>query len=128
MPKAKPAGATCLLVLDTHVWIWVLEGAKAQLSSATVNLVEEAAGRAEVAVAAISVWEVAMLAAKRRITLSHSIDEWAAAALAAPGIRLVELTPQIALENATTWRSPWRSSGSADHRNGTRPGCHARYM
>ena len=99
MPKAKPAGATCLLVLDTHVWIWVLEGAKVQLSSATVNLVEEAAGRAEVAVAAISVWEVAMLAAKRRITLSHSIDEWAAAALAAPGIRLVELTPQIALES-----------------------------
>ena len=99
MPKPRLAGATGVLVLDTHVWIWMLEGTKGQLSGATVTLVEQAAGRAEVAVAAISVWEVAMLAAKNRITVSRSIDEWTAAALAAPGIRLVELTPEIALES-----------------------------
>ena len=108
MPKPKLAGATGVLVLDTHIWIWMLEGTKGQLAGATVTLVEQAAGRAEVAVAAISVWEVAMLAAKNRITLSRSIDEWTAAALAAPGIRLVELTPEIALEST---RLPGQAHG-----------------
>jgi PIN domain nuclease of toxin-antitoxin system len=86
-------------VLDTHVWIWVLEGRRKELSNATVNLIEEAAGRAELAVSAISVWETAMLEAKGRISLSRSVDEWVAAALTAPGMRLVDLTPEIALES-----------------------------
>jgi PIN domain nuclease of toxin-antitoxin system len=87
------------LVLDTHVWIWVLEGKQKELSTATVDLIETAAGRAQLAVAAISVWEVAMLEAKGRISLSRSIDEWVAEALTAPGVRLAELSPEIALES-----------------------------
>jgi PIN domain nuclease of toxin-antitoxin system len=86
-------------VLDTHIWIWILEGRRGDLSNATVTLIEEAAGRAELAVSAISVWEVAMLEARRRISLSCSIDEWIAGALTAPGVRLVDLSPEIALES-----------------------------
>jgi PIN domain nuclease of toxin-antitoxin system len=100
MPKAKAAAFQRPFVLDTHVWIWVLEGRKKELSNATVNRIEEAAGRAELAVSAISVWEVAMLEAKGRISLSRSVDEWVAAALTAPGMRLVELSPEVALESA----------------------------
>jgi PIN domain nuclease of toxin-antitoxin system len=40
-----------------------------------------------------------MLEAKRRIPLSRSIDEWVRAALTAPGLRLVDLTPEISLES-----------------------------
>jgi PIN domain nuclease of toxin-antitoxin system len=100
MPKKiEAATSPGPFVLDTHVWIWVMEGAKTELSGATVSRIEEAGGRSELAVAAISVWEVAMLEAKGRITLSRSIDDWVNAALTAPGIRLVELTPEIALES-----------------------------
>lgn len=49
--------------LEGTVWIWVLEGGRKELSSATVNLIEEAVGNAGLAVAAISEWEVAMLEA-----------------------------------------------------------------
>lgn len=97
MPKPKVAQGP--LVLDTHVWIWVMEGARSELSTATISLIEDTAGRSELAISVISVWEVAMLEAKGRITLSRSIDEWVNAALTAPGTRLVELTPEIALES-----------------------------
>jgi PIN domain nuclease of toxin-antitoxin system len=86
-------------VLDTHVWIWMLEGMKSELSATTISLIEEAGGRAELVISAISVWELAMLEAKGRITLSRSIDEWVRAALTAPGLRLVDLTPEISLES-----------------------------
>jgi PIN domain nuclease of toxin-antitoxin system len=87
------------LVLDTHVWIWAMEGTAGELSNATVRLIEQAAVSGDVAVAAISVWELAMLEAKDRLSLSRSIDEWVAAALTAPGVRLVDLAPEIALDS-----------------------------
>jgi PIN domain nuclease of toxin-antitoxin system len=86
-------------VLDTHVWIWALEGTGGDLSNATIRVIEQAAGSGDVAVAAISVWELAMLEAKGRISLSRSVEEWVAAALTAPGVRLVDLAPEIALDS-----------------------------
>jgi PIN domain nuclease of toxin-antitoxin system len=77
-----------------------MEGAQQELSRATVSLIEGAGGRSELAVSAISVWELAMLEAKGRISLSRSVDEWVAAALTAAGMRLAELTPEIALESS----------------------------
>jgi len=100
MPKPKARAPVDPFVLDTHVWIWVMQGAKTELSPATVSLIEEAGGAAGLVISAISLWEVAMLEAKRRITLSRSIDEWVNAAMTAPGIRLVDLSPEIALESA----------------------------
>jgi PIN domain nuclease of toxin-antitoxin system len=93
-------------VLDTHVWIWMLEGVESQLSAATIELIEEAGGRAELAVSAISIWEVAMLEAKGRLTLSRSIDEWVRSAVAAPGLRLAELTPEVLVESTRLPGSP----------------------
>ena len=97
-----------VFVLETHVWIWIMEGVKAELSAATIRLVEQAAADSALAVAAISVWEVAMLEKKRRITLSRSIDEWTRAALTAPGIRLVDLSPEIAIESTRLPGEPHR--------------------
>jgi PIN domain nuclease of toxin-antitoxin system len=87
------------LLLDTHVWIWVMEGEESELSKSTIRVIEDAGGGAGLLVSAISVWEVGMLEAKRRISLSRAVDEWVQAALTAPGHRLVELTPEIALES-----------------------------
>jgi PIN domain nuclease of toxin-antitoxin system len=55
MPKAKTQSPTGPLVLDTHVWIWMLEGMKSELSTATISVIEEAGGRAELVISAISV-------------------------------------------------------------------------
>ncbi len=99
MPKPKGATPAGPLVLDTYVWIWLMEGLKSELSSVTVKAIEEAGGHSELALAAISVWELSMLEARGRLTLSRSVDEWVRAALTAPGLRLVDLTPEIAVES-----------------------------
>lgn len=51
-------------------------------------------------VPAISVWEVAMLEAKGRISFELSIQRWVGDALAAPQYHLAELTPSIAIRSA----------------------------
>jgi PIN domain nuclease of toxin-antitoxin system len=89
-----------LMVLDTHVWIWVVEGARTALSAPAIEAIERAGRRGAVRVSAISVWEVAMLEAKGRISLSRPLDDWVHAALRAPGVRLLPLSPEIAIESA----------------------------
>lgn len=106
MPKPRRKISAGPYVMDTHVWIWVMEGLQSELSSATVNAIEEAGGRGELALSAISVWELGMLEARGRITLSRSIDEWVHAALTAPGLRLVDLSPEIAVESTRLPGSP----------------------
>lgn len=86
-----------LTVLDTHVWIWVVEGDRTALSEPAIEAIERAAKGGAVRVSAISVWEVAMLEAKGRISLSRPVDDWVHAALHAPGVRLLALSPEIAI-------------------------------
>jgi PIN domain nuclease of toxin-antitoxin system len=95
MPPSSPRP----LVLDTHVWIWIMEGLESALSPSTVRLLEEGAVQGQLVVSAISVWEVAMLEARGRMTLSVPLDEWIRSALTAPGLRVVDVTPEIALES-----------------------------
>ena len=59
------------LVLDTHVWIWVVEGSRDRLSPEAVTRVQEASGAEEVLVSAISVWEVSVLATAGRRIVAH---------------------------------------------------------
>lgn len=88
-----------LTVLDTHVWIWVVEGDRTALAPAAIDAIERAARGGAVRVSAISIWEVAMLEAKGRISLSRPVDDWVHAALRAPGVRLLPLSPEIAIES-----------------------------
>lgn len=99
MPRARDRTWADPFVLDTHVWIWLMEGLESELSAATIRAIEAAGGRGQLALAAISVWELGMLEALGRITLSQSVDEWVGAALRAPGLRLADLTPEIAVES-----------------------------
>lgn len=94
-----PDAAERPLVLDTHVWIWVVEGVRDELSGEAVREIEAASGRGDVLVSAISIWEVAMLEAKDRIGLDRRVDEWVRAALRAPGLRLLPLSPEIVIES-----------------------------
>lgn len=57
-----------MILLDTHVIIWFAEDSE-HLGARTTKLTDAALQRDEVAVAAISFWEIAMLAAKGRLKL-----------------------------------------------------------
>ncbi|MEO5574097.1 MAG: type II toxin-antitoxin system VapC family toxin [Gammaproteobacteria bacterium] len=93
---AKPS----LLLLDTHAWIWLMNGDKGKFSTASRKAIEQASRRAELRVSVMSVWEVAMLEAKGRLKLSQSCDDWVGAALTAPGVSLVPLSSDAAIESS----------------------------
>ena len=86
-----------MIVLDTHIWVWWVHG-DAQLPRyyRTYLQQEEVQG---FGVSAISCWEVAKLVEYGRLNLPCSVGEWLNQALAYPGVRLLDLTSQIAVES-----------------------------
>jgi len=87
-----------LYILDTHIWIWLINGEKNIRSSRFLKTISQK--NSELNVSVISVWEVGMLEAKGRIVLPFSCLEWVHRALKAPGILLTPLTPEIAIESS----------------------------
>jgi PIN domain nuclease of toxin-antitoxin system len=85
------------LLLDTHIWLWLLNGETAQLSESCLAAINSAK---QLNVSAISIWEVGMLEAKGRIQLQKTCLDWVREALKAPKLKLVPLTPEIAIESS----------------------------
>jgi PIN domain nuclease of toxin-antitoxin system len=64
-----------MVLLDTHALIWLVEGSKS-LGRRSARLADDALARDELGVAAISFWEVAMLARAERIHIALPPSEW----------------------------------------------------
>src|SRR5579859_1109542 len=86
------------LLLDTHVWIWISENLTARLSISCIEAIRLARREERLLVSAISVWEVANLDAKRRITLSTNFRDWVNLGRG-QNIEFVDLTPEIAIDS-----------------------------
>lgn len=68
-------GGKPLIVLDTHVLVWLDKG-DARLGNETRHALDEALAAGELTVSAISFWETAMLVAKGRLSLPTPVDVW----------------------------------------------------
>lgn len=88
------------LVLDTHVWIWAVEGRVERLRPAVTREIERAARDGRAYVAAISAWEIGMLVLKGRLTLTRDVATWVAECRRPPGVLVAALTAPIALDAA----------------------------
>lgn len=88
-------GATAV-VLDTHAWIWWASDPD-RLSARARKAV---AGARFVAVPAICCWEVAMLCVKGRLKIDRDVGAWIRAALALPGLSLMDLSSEISVAAA----------------------------
>ena len=84
-----------MIVLDTATWLWRASDPK-RLTGKARRAIDDAE---RALVSAISVWEVAMLVAKRRIQLDRPVEQWVDIALALPGIQLAALDPAIAVRS-----------------------------
>src|SRR5262249_51259187 len=90
-------GGPAMILLDTHIWVWWVFGDPQLTQSQRQHLQDnEATG---LGVSVISCWEVAKLVELGRLVLPCPIAQWMAQALAYPGIRLLDLIPQIAIES-----------------------------
>ena len=94
MPKNSPP-----LLLDTHCWLWIQSGGEGEFSPAIIAEIEQAGERGALLVSAMSVWELSMLAAKNRVILRTPLLEWVREALKTPGLSLVPLSPEIAVDS-----------------------------
>lgn len=93
------------LVIDTHVWLW-LESDPARLGKVARTRIEAAARAGSLWVSVMSVWEIGMLVAKDRIRLAMPLDEWIRQASATPGMQMLGLIPDIALESSRLPEGP----------------------
>jgi PIN domain nuclease of toxin-antitoxin system len=87
------------LLLDTHTWLWLADGTAGRISRSALQRVERAGRSRQVFVSSISVWEIGMLIARKRISLAVSIDEWLAQSLAQDRLGLLALDARVALES-----------------------------
>lgn len=93
MTDARP------LLLDTHAAIWIVEDQP--LASKAIEALDRA-HRADhdVFVSAITAWEIGLLISRNRIGLSTRPELWFQELLAKPGIKLVDLSPQILIASS----------------------------
>ena len=85
-----------MILLDTNAWLWWTirpEGMPARARS----LADAAAGDGALAVSVVSVWEIAVKTALRKLQLGMAAREWVARASRAPGLRILPVDSDIAL-------------------------------
>ena len=86
-----------MIILDTHIWVWWVHGDE-QITSTQAEIIK--ANETDIiGESAISAWEIARLVEYNRLELPCSLQEWFYEALSYPGLRLIELTPEIAIES-----------------------------
>ena len=82
-----------MILLDTHIWVWWVHRDK-RLPNPTLAFIERHES-STLGVSAISCWEVAKLVERGRLRLPMPTSDWLRAALSYPGVRLLDLTPDI---------------------------------
>ena len=88
-----------MLVLDTHAFIFEALD-RGRLSRRVRFRIDRAAASGSLTVSDITLWEVAMLAARGRLDVGAPTDEFLDAALVARSVRTLPITPLIASMSA----------------------------
>lgn len=86
-----------MIVLDTHIWVWWVHRDE-RLTKKQIETIEANENNI-LGISAISCWEVAKLTEYKRLYLPCSLNDWFKQALNYPGIQLLELAPNIAVES-----------------------------
>ncbi len=86
-----------MILLATHTW--VLAHSATKLLFDDVEKLIRKTQTDQRAIASISIWEFAMMVTKGRINVSIDPKRWLNNAIGNSGLRVIELTPEIAMES-----------------------------
>lgn len=86
------------IILDTHVFIWFVLGEK-KIPVDKLALINNHLEFGSVYIAAISLWEIAMLERRARFAIHQPCLQWINNSLKETGINVASLTPEIAVES-----------------------------
>jgi PIN domain nuclease of toxin-antitoxin system len=84
-----------VILLDTHVLIWVA-GEPGRLSKAASQTIRRATTTGGLAVASITLWEIAMLHVRGRLRAPGTIESSIEVLVEATGVTVLPITPSVA--------------------------------
>lgn len=89
-----------MIVLDTHAFVWWVNGDN-RLSSAALDAIrsELSGEEGRVLISAISAWEVALLVDRGRLALSMDVDDWLDTAAEIEGVQFVAIDNDVAVQS-----------------------------
>ncbi|MFC3286354.1 type II toxin-antitoxin system VapC family toxin [Litchfieldella rifensis] len=88
-----------MIVLDTHILIWWVNGDTRLSPTARQAIEQEIDNQGDILISAISVWEIAMLIEKGRLVLSMDLDEWLETVERIDRVAYVPITPHVAVQS-----------------------------
>ncbi len=86
------------LLLDTHVWVWLATGDATKLDQDVIGALEQAAQAERLYASTFSIWEIALKAEKGELLVATDLHAWVAEQQEEPGVRLLGMTPGLAVD------------------------------
>ena len=86
-----------MIILDTHVWVWWTTDT-GRLTEAQRRAIADN-GTGQIGISSFSCWEIAKLVLGNRFQLPVGISEWFETSFKYPGVVLLDMTPEIAIES-----------------------------
>jgi PIN domain nuclease of toxin-antitoxin system len=87
-----------VLLLDTHTWIWSVEGDAKRVGQKTRRLLARGTTQGVVHISAVSLFEVAALHTAGRLRLSRPVEQWIRDAVQGVGLRVVDMSIDVAID------------------------------
>jgi len=92
-------GGNELILLDTHVWLW-LAGGRPTLSPSARALILEASAQDALFLSPISLWEIALKSSRGKLELHLPLRHWMQQAVDLTAIHLLPISVEIACDCA----------------------------
>ena len=90
-----------LILLDTHIWLWLASGVSKAVSPPLRALIEKRVPESAVKISSISVWEIGNLVFKNRISFTIDVKEWVYRAIRETGVGVESIDAEIAIESSS---------------------------
>ncbi len=87
-----------MIMLDTHVWVWFVSNPEL-LSKAAKREINAAMEQKAIFISSISAWEIALLAAKKRLKLSLDVTDWIAKSETLPFFQFIPVDNAVAVKS-----------------------------
>ena len=87
-----------MIVLDTHVLIWWINGERTELSSEAAAAIERERHGGEILVSSITAWEISMLVQRGRIALPCDLSEWLSVVDEIEAVRFIPVDNEISVK------------------------------
>jgi PIN domain nuclease of toxin-antitoxin system len=85
------------VLLDTHSWVW-LQNDQLDMRGAVRQTLQDALDRDALFACSISMLEIANAARRGRMSFDRSLADWFKISQRNPGVRLIDISPEIALD------------------------------